>query len=34
VLRDAASPVEVSDVAKDDAESKTAIVILVNLVIG
>jgi hypothetical protein len=34
VLRDVASPVEVSDMAKDDAESKTAIAIRVNLVIG
>jgi hypothetical protein len=34
VLRDIAIPVEVSDMAKDDAESKTAIAIRVNLVIG
>jgi hypothetical protein len=34
VLRDVATPVEVSDMAKDDAESKTAMAIRVNLVIG
>jgi hypothetical protein len=34
VLRDAAVPVEASDMAKDDAESKTAMAIRVNLVIG
>ena len=34
MLGDAAMPVEVSDMAKDDAESKTAIAIRVNLVIG
>jgi len=33
-LRDVAIPIEVSDMAKDDAESKTAIAIRVNLVIG
>jgi hypothetical protein len=34
VLGDVAMPVEVSDMAKDDAESKTAIAIRVSLVIG
>jgi hypothetical protein len=34
VSRFAAIPVEVSDMAKDDAETKTAIAIRVNLVIG
>jgi hypothetical protein len=34
VLKGAAIPVEVSDMAKDDAESKTAMAIRVNLVIG
>jgi hypothetical protein len=34
VLGDVAVPVNVSDMAKDDAESKTAIAIRVNLVIG
>jgi hypothetical protein len=34
VLRGVATPVEASDMAKDDAESKTAMAIRVNLVIG
>jgi len=34
MFRDVAVPVEVSDMAKDDAERKTAIAIRVNLVIG
>jgi len=34
VLGDGAIPGDVSDMAKDDAESKTAIAIRVNLVMG